>query len=127
MGLFSSIFSLVLVALPFPALAGTSFYGPDAPCMQWMTHGNFLIANCPGREITAMTVLDLNQCYAANPDGNLVAANHGNFNTKGNCTFDPVENGSHDMFTTCPNTLKPGTNTTSLVNLGKSHFPQPAS
>lgn len=51
-----------------------------------------------------------------------MAAVHGNFNTKGNCTFVPVENGAHAMSVTCPNTLQPGTNTTSLVNLGMSSF-----
>lgn len=52
---------ILLLIAGAPALANTPFYGPEVPCMQWMTKGNFLIANCPGPSLTSITVLDLNQ------------------------------------------------------------------
>ncbi|KAK6070017.1 hypothetical protein SCUP515_08695 [Seiridium cupressi] len=92
---------LVLLGATIRALADTPFYGPDAPCVQWMTSGNFLIANCPGPSITSMTVLDLNHCYAAS-EGHLVPRDNGNFNTDGHCHFVPIMNGEKVMHVNCP-------------------------
>ncbi|KAH6648514.1 hypothetical protein BKA67DRAFT_693839 [Truncatella angustata] len=108
---------LMLIAAALPTLAGTSFYGPEVPCKQWMTHGDFFIANCPGPSTTAMTVLDLNLCYAS-IDGHIAAQDNGHFVTNTNCTFLPVKNGQNYMTVNCP-TANPKVNITNLIILGK--------
>ncbi|KAF7516339.1 hypothetical protein G7054_g14208 [Neopestalotiopsis clavispora] len=93
---------LVLASLPLPTLAGLAFYGPEVTCVEWMTTGDFLVANCPGNGLRSMSVLDLNRCFAFMEDDTIAAGDDGNFVTRGGCTFEPVLNGHNSTVITCP-------------------------
>ncbi|ETS86610.1 hypothetical protein PFICI_00438 [Pestalotiopsis fici W106-1] len=130
MSQFAAVVALILVSLPFPTLATLAFYGPEVPCIEWMTTGDFLVANCPANGYRATSVMDLNRklaltdmffpgnfsCYEF-MDDDTIEAGDGHFITASNCTFEPVLNGGNSTAITCPSHQPGKGNVTSHIML----------